>query len=267
MSFAKAKRRLFEIMEMASPGDVPSRVFDVSISALIFLNVVSVILETVKSLSVKYNEYFWEFEVFSVVIFTIEYILRLWSCNSSRRYKGVIVGRIRFALTPLAIVDLLAILPFYLPMLIPIDLRFLRALRFFRLFRIFKVGRYSRAFRTFGNVFKEKKEELFVAIFTVLILLVIASSLMYFVENEAQPNVFSSIPSAMWWGVATLTTVGYGDVYPVTPMGKFLGAIIALLGIGIFALPAGILASGFSEEISKRENREKICPHCGKRID
>jgi len=103
--------------------------------------------------------------------------------------------------------------------------------------------------------------------FIVLILLIIASSLMYFVEKDAQPEVFSSIPAAMWWGVATLTTVGYGDVYPVTTIGKLLGAIISLLGIGMFALPAGILASGFAEEIQKRRKGRRVCPHCGKDID
>jgi len=129
------------------------------------------------------------------------------------------------------------------------------------------MGRYSEALKTFGIVLKRRKEELLMAVFSVLILLVIASSLMYFVENEAQPEAFSSIPVAMWWGVVTLTTVGYGDVYPITAAGKLLGAIMALLGIGMFALPAGILASGFAEEIQRRQKKRRICPHCGKDID
>jgi voltage-gated potassium channel len=161
----------------------------------------------------------------------------------------------------------MAILPFYLPMIITLDLRFIRAVRLFRLVRIFKMGRYSESLRLLENVFKEKKEALLITIFMVFILLVIASSLMYFVENEAQPEVFSSILKAMWWGVATLTTVGYGDIYPVTLIGKILGGAIAILGIGMFALPAGILGSGFVEQIQRTRSKSRVCPHCGKDID
>lgn len=263
----KIKKRIFEILEIASPGDLVSRLFDIFIMILISLNVVAVILETVESLSFKYSSFFRIFEILSVSIFTIEYLLRLWTCTINNKFNSPIKGRIKFAMTPLAIVDLLAILPFYLPMIIPLDLRFIRVLRLFRLFRLFKMERYSEALKILGNTLKEKREELLLAFFSVLILLVIASSLMYFVENEAQPEVFSSIPAAMWWGIATLTTVGYGDVYPITPIGKLLGGIIALLGIGIFALPAGILASGFAGEILRNQEKGRICPHCGKDID
>ena len=263
----KLKNRLFEMLEIVSANDLYSRLFDIFIMTLISLNIIAVVLETVESLSSRYVSFFWIFEVFSVSVFTIEYLLRLWTCTADKRFKGSIKGRIRFAVRPLPLVDLLAILPFYLPMVIPFDLRFIRALRLFRVFRFFKMGRYYKAWKMFGYVLKEKKEELVISVFTVLILLVIASSLMYFVENEAQPESFSSIPAAMWWGVATLTTVGYGDVYPITPIGKLLGAIISLLGIGMFALPAGILASGFTDAIRRSQEKRRICPHCGKDID
>lgn len=264
--YQRVKKRTFEILDIASAGDLSSKIFDVFIMTLISLNVIAVILETVEGLSSQYILYFKIFEVFSVVVFTIEYYLRLWSCTADKRFERPVMGRIRFAWTPLALVDLMAILPFYLPMIFPIDLRFIRAVRLFRLFRLFKLGRYSNSLKTLGNVFKAKKEELIITIFAVSILLVFTSSLIYFVEREAQPQAFSSIPSAMWWGVATLTTVGYGDIYPITPIGKFFGAIIAILGIGMFALPAGILASGFAEEMQRRRKR-RICPHCGKDID
>ncbi len=263
----KVKNRLYEILEIASADDLPSRLFDIFIMTLISLNVIVVILETVESFSSQYMLFFWIFEIFSVSVFTIEYLLRLWTCTTNNRFRSPIKGRIRFAVTPLALVDLMAILPFYLPMIIPLDLRFIRALRLFRLFRLFKMGRYSEALKTLGNVFKEKKEELLITVFSVIILLVVSSSLMYFVENAAQPEAFSSIPAAMWWGITTLTTVGYGDVHPITPIGKLLGAIIALLGIGMFALPTGILASGFAEEIQRRQGKRRICPHCGNDID
>jgi len=268
MLYQKIKRRTFEIIEKASPGDLPSKIFDIFIMLLISSNVIAVILETVKNLSARYIFLFRGFEFFSVIVFTAEYGLRLWSCTIDTKFNRPFLGRIRFATTPLVLVDLMAILPFYLPMVFHVDLRFIRVVRLFRLFRIFKLGRYSESMKTFGNVLRAKKEELFITMFVVFILLIIASSLMYFIENTAQPEVFSSIPAAMWWGVATLTTVGYGDVYPITPLGKVLGAIIAILGIGMFALPAGILGSGFIEEIQKKQRRQdiKICPHCGKNI-
>jgi voltage-gated potassium channel len=255
----KIKRRFYEILEVASPGDKPSRIFDIFIISLIFLNVVAIILETIEKLSLQFSAFFRIFEIFSVIIFTIEYVSRVWSSTENPKHKKPIAGRVRFILTPLALVDLFAILPFYLPMFIPFDLRFLRAIRLIRIFRLFKMGRYSESMKLFGKVFKAKKEELFIAVFAVFILLTISSSLLYYVEHDAQPQAFSSIPSAMWWGVATLATVGYGDVYPITPLGKFFGAIISLLGIGMFALPAGILSAGFVEEIRKRRESVKTC--------
>ncbi len=246
---------------------MPSKSFSIFILTLISLNVIAIVLETVESLSSRYALFFRTFDVFSVSIFTIEYLLRLWSCTSSDRFKAPIKGRLRFAVTPLALVDLLAILPFYLPMILPFDLRFIRAVRLFRLSRLFKMGRYSNAFQTFGNVLREKRGELLVTVFVATILLFITASLMYYAENEVQPEAFSSIPAAMWWGVITLTTVGYGDVYPITTMGKMLGMIVAVLGIGMFALPAGILGSGFVEAFQRMQKKQRICPHCGKDID
>jgi len=272
----RVKRRLFEILEVASADDLQSRSFDIFIITLIILNVIAVILETVKNLYLQFMLFFAIFELFSVAIFTIEYILRLWVCTIDDKFKSSsssffnIKGRIRFAITQLAIIDLIAILPFFLSMIIPYayDLRFVRALRLFRMFRLLKLVRYSNALKTLSNVFKEKKEELFITLLSIVIILIFASSLMYFIEGKAQPEAFGSIPLSMWWGIVTLTTVGYGDVYPITPLGRFLGAIIALLGIGLFALPAGILASGFAEEIQRRRKRRiRVCPHCGKDID
>jgi len=262
----RIKKRVFEIVQVAAEDDLGSKVFDIFVMTLIALNVVAVILETVESLSAQYERLFHMFEIFSVVLFTIEYGLRVWTCNCDERFARPIQGRLRFILTPLALVDLMAILPFYLPMFISLDLRFLRAIRLLRVFRLLKMGRYSNALKTMGDVFRGKKEDLVIMVSAVLVLLVIASSLMYSVENEAQPDAFSSIPAAMWWAVSALTTVGYGDVCPVTTVGKVLGAVISVLGIGLFALPAGILASGFSEEIAKRRGNRTLCPHCGKPI-
>jgi len=257
------KSKVYEILDATVIETKLERNLNIYLMGLIFLNVLAVILETEEALFLRYRSYFHWFEVISVVIFSLEYLLRLWSWTENKKYKQPFLGRIKYTFTPMALIDLLAILPFYLPMFIPVDLRFLRALRLFRIFRILKVSRYVKSLRTIKNVFVEKKEELMITIFSVLILLVFSSSLMYFVEREAQPDKFTSIPAAMWWGMATLTTIGYGDMYPITTLGRFLGGLIAFLGIGLFALPAGILASGFASEIQKKNQKEKKCPHCG----
>lgn len=262
------KRRIFETIDVSPDEHLTSTVFDVFILAMILLNVAAVVLETEEELVAGYAVYFDTFEDFSLVVFTIEYILRLWTCNLLKAFQSPFTGRLRYAITPMALIDLLAILPFLLPrlFLVDLDLRFIRILRLFRLLRLLKLGRYSESLRVLGNVIKARKEDLAIAGMVVAIVLVFASSIMYLVENEAQPKAFSSILSSMWWGVATLTTVGYGDIYPVTPLGKALGAVIAVSGVGLFALPAGILASGFASEL-QRNSQETICPHCGKDIN
>lgn len=260
------KALLISVFFSVDPENRPSRFFNIGMLILISLNVIAVILATVNSIYLRHKVFFDAFEVFSVIVFTIEYVLRLWLCTSQRGFEPSVSGRIKFALQPLQLIDLIAILPFFLPV-VGLDLRFVRAVRLFRLFRLFKIGRYSQSLRTISNVLKSKKEELWITVFTGFILLIFASSLMYIVENNAQPDKFKSIPDAMWWGAATLTTVGYGDIYPVTILGKILGSIIAMLGIGLFALPAGIVASGFASEIQKNKREKKICPHCGKEIN
>ncbi len=268
--YERLKHRVYEIVECPPRADGARTAFDYFdffIMALIVVNVVAVMLETVQTIASPYEPYFRAFEIFSVIVFTTEYALRLWACTCDPRYAGAIKGRIRFALSPMAIIDLLAILPFYLEFA-ALDLRFVRSLRLFRLFRVFKLARYSASMRTLVRVLDSKKEELFITLFVVLVMLVFSSSAMYYAENEAQPDKFDSIPSSLWWGVATLTTVGYGDVFPITPLGKLLGGLIAVLGVGIFALPTGILASGFAEEIQRNKKRERaLCPHCGHDIN
>jgi len=262
----KIKKKVYALVEVVSHEDLVTRkfdAFDIFIIVLIVLNILAVILETVKSIHDLFPHLFRYFETFSVIVFTIEYALRVWTCTVNEKYKNPISGRIRFVLTPLALVDLLAFLPFYIPMVIPFDLRFLRAFRLLRLIRVLKIGRYSEAVKLFGRVLNAKKAELFTAIFVIFVLLIISSSLLYYVEHEAQPDKFKNIPEAMWWGVVTLTTVGYGDIYPITPVGKFFASVISLLGIGLFAMPAGILSAGFVEEIKTKKMTRDKCPRCG----
>ncbi|MFY0601771.1 MAG: ion transporter [Cyclobacteriaceae bacterium] len=246
------KRRIFETLEKGEGDDRLSKRFDIFIMSMILLNVAAVILETVENIHNEFIEVFYYFEIVSIIIFSIEYLGRLWTCTYFEKYKHPFWGRIKFIFSFAGLIDLLAILPFYLPLVFAMDGRFLRMLRLFRVLRIFKMGRYSTAFNLIVKVVSKRKEELLITLTIVLVMLILASSMMYYIEHEAQPDNFSSIPETMWWGVATLTTVGYGDVYPVTGFGKVLGAFIAILGVGIFALPAGIIAAGFESEISKR---------------
>ena len=262
------RRRAHEILEAVLPEDRTARIVGTSLVVLIVLNTVALSLETVKPVKAAIPGLFFGIEVFSVAVFSVEYLLRLWSCVESPRYAPPVLGRLRFVLSPMALVDLLSVLPFFFQFdAREFDLRFGRMLRVFRILRLFKLGRYSDALRTFGRVFRSRKEELVVTLTVLLFLLVIAASLMFYAEGDAQPDVFSSIPAAMWWAVVTLTSVGYGDVYPKTDLGHILGGIIAVCGIGMFALPAGILGGAFVEEIQSRRKQQRKCPHCGKDVD
>ena len=259
------KQRIFDVLHDDEVEDPIERYFNTFMLIVIFLSVVSVILETEESLFTLYSVFFRTFEVITVILFTIEYALRIWTCTMDPRYRSPIIGRLKWAFTPMAIIDLVAILPFYIPSS-GLDLRFLRAVRLVRLFRVLKMAHYSQSLKTLTNVLKAKKAELLITLFAGVILLILASSLMYFIEREAQPEAFNSIPSSMWWGVATLTTIGYGDIYPKTALGKLLGSVIAMLGIGLFALPAGIIASGFSAELQNKSKSTVVCPRCGEVI-
>ena len=257
MAKSRLKKSILKVINKAEGTDSVSRNFDLFIMTLIVLNVIAVITETVESIYTAYETYFVAFELFSVVVFSIEYIIRVWACTNNNRYSSPVWGRIKYVFSLEALIDLLAILPFYLPLLLPINALFLRILRLFRLLRIFKLGRYSTAFQMVTLAIKKRKDELLIVLLLVMVLLILSSSLMYYIEHEVQPEVFTSIPATMWWAVATLTTVGYGDVYPITPLGKILGAVIAILGIGIFALPAGIIASSFESEMSDTKERKE----------
>jgi len=262
------KQRIFQILEKAEDGDRLSRIFDIFILILILMNVLAVILASFPDFSFNHSRLLDIFEIISVTIFTIEIVLRFYT--SSLKYPEYSKAKafFKYAFSVMALIDLFAILPFYLPLIIPIDLRFIRILRITRILRILKVNRYSSSLDLIGRVLNKKKYELFITLFITSLLLLLASSIMYYLENGAQPDSFPNIIASFWWAIATLTTVGYGDVYPVTVLGKIVSGIIALLGIGIVALPTGIISSGFMEILDeenedKRSPDIKYCPHCG----
>ncbi|ACL15560.1 potassium channel family protein [Methanosphaerula palustris] len=261
------KESVYDILDYDPECGLVEKIVTIGLIILIITNVIAVILQTEPGIGTEYATFFNVFEVFSVGIFTIEYLLRLWSITVDLRYREPVRGRLRFMVTPFALIDVLAVLPFYVPFFLPVDLRTLRLFRLLRVLRLFKTGRYSQAFDIFIRVFRNKQAELLVTVAVALVLLIISSSLMYSVEHDVQPDKFPSIIGTMWWAMATLTTIGYGDVTPITPLGKLLSGCIAVLGIALFGLPAGIFASGFMEEIQRKTQHPVICPHCGKLID
>ena len=262
----RLKLRIHDILVDTHDDELVDKIVAALLMVLILVNVAAVVLETVEDLNQRYASVFFAIEVFSVAVFSVEYLLRLWIAPLDPRYAGRF-GRLRYAISPMALVDLLAIAPAILPMLFAMDLRVIRLLRVFRLFRLLKMHRYVESLDKLDDVVLSKKEDLIVTTVMISTLLIFSASLMYLVENDAQPDKFPDIPSALWWGIATLTTVGYGDVFPITPVGKILGGVIAFLGIGIFALPTGILASGFAEQLQKRRAKpQAVCPHCGREV-
>lgn len=266
MRLDRLKYRVYTLLEHTPNHDQAAQSVHSLILIIICLNVLAVILESEKSLRRGFRGHLVQFDRISLILFTVEFLLRLWSCTADPRRKHPVFGRLRFITSPFGIIDLLAIAPFYLPMIFGFDLRVIRLIRLFRTFRIFKIGRYSEAMQTLARVIRSRKEELYVSLCLVALLLVISSSVVYCAEREAQPQVFSSIPKTMWWSIATLTTIGYGDMYPVTPMGRTAGAVTALFGIALFALPTAILGSGFLEELQRKREKMSVCPHCGKAI-
>ena len=257
----RVRRRAYEILQVAAPGDRASAAFDVAMIALIVLNIIAVVLETVEPIYAAAPAVFRLIEVVSIAGFSVEYVLRLWSGVEEPGYSSALRGRLRFAARPLMLVEFLAVAPSLAPFR-GFDLRAFRVLRVFRLLRVAKLTRYTDALQSIHRAIAEKKEELVSTLSFMLVLVLVSASALYFAERDVQPDAFGSIPAAMWWGVATLTTVGYGDAYPVTLIGKMLGGVIAVLGIGMVALPTGILGAGFVEQLERRK-AQRSCPHCG----
>jgi voltage-gated potassium channel len=230
---------------------------DGCILLLIVLNVLAVVLGTVDEFYKPYKAWFDGFEVFSIVFFSVEYLIRMGFCVADPKYQHPVKGRLAYAFTPLALVDLFAFLPFYIPFLIPFDLRFIRAIRLLRVFRVLKIAHYSKSLHLITEVFYWRRRELSITFLMGGIVLLILSCLMFFAEHDAQSAVFSNIPATIEWCVLNLSNMGGQNAYPVTAFGKIVGVLLAFFGIGLFALPAGILGSGFVEEIRK-EHMDKL---------
>ncbi|MBR1584350.1 MAG: ion transporter [Clostridia bacterium] len=266
------KENIFDIVSKDDGDNRASRVFDLLIMGLIVLSVVTIVLESFDDLNTRYRALFSAFESFTVAIFTVEYALRIWTADLL--YPNEKHPRLKYVFSFLAIIDLMAILPFYLPFL-SADFRFLRMvrlLRLFRLFRVFKMGRYLEALQTVMQVIRASASRLVIAVVLCFFVMLFSAIIMYTVENPVQPEQFPNVIASLWWAICTLTTVGYGDVYPITAVGRFFAALISLVGIGIIAIPTGIIAAGFTTAIDQRndtraaDDPKPYCPYCGHRI-
>lgn len=264
--YSRIKNIVYEVLNSTKPESTSGKFFNHFFIWLVTLNILAVVLESVPSLS-TYEIYFNYLNVFSVIVFSIEYIARLWAITSSKEFSDPIKGRVRYAFTFLALIDLIVIIPFYLPF-IGIDLRHARIVRLIRALRFFKQTRYFKAFKIIKTVLIQNKEALIITLSLMVVIIFLSGSMIYFFEYEHQPKAFSSIPESMWWSICTLTTVGYGDIYPISPMGKVVGSITAIMGIVFFAIPTAIFGAGFINALREQyPPHQKGCPHCGKFLE
>ncbi|QCK88022.1 cyclic nucleotide-binding domain-containing protein [Phreatobacter aquaticus] len=252
MDKAHWRRRTYEILDQGMVGDRVAVLVHRTLVFLILVNVTAVVLESVPSLRLHYAVAFTAIEAFSVAVFTLEYAARLWSSVEHVPLAGRAPWRARLAalVSPSLLIDLLAIMPFYLALVVPADLRVILLLR---LLRFFKLARYSPGLSSLADAFWSERRALVACLVIFLGALIVAASAMHLVEHEAQPEKFGSIPETMWWAAITLTTVGYGDVYPVTPLGKLVATITAMFGLVMLALPGGIIATAFTREIQRHD--------------
>jgi voltage-gated potassium channel len=258
--------RIYNVIRDDDKNDLVSNIIDAVIVIAISINVLIILLDTFSSIHEKYKYIFDRIELILTVFFAGEYLIRVWTSvyiyHDLDKYKA----RIRYIFSFKGLIDFIALIPFFIQIIINIDFDFLRIIRLFRILGILKINRYTNSLLNVGKVIKSKSIQLISSMFVVSVLILFSSVLMYYIENEAQPDKFDNAFSGVWWSIATLTTVGYGDIYPITVLGKILGVIIAFLGIGLVAVPTGIISAGFIEQMNESKEVKKYCPYCGKRL-
>lgn len=262
------KKRIFTLIQVGSIDDIPSRTYDIALILAVVINIFIAVFETFPQ-SHQYLDILQVLEGITVVFFTIDYFLRIWT--ATYLYKGVTTARARmkFIFSWAGIVDFFSCVPYYLPFFFPSGAVALRMFRIIRILRIFRIHHYSDPLKVIGRVLKKKKGQLMSSIFIVLILMIAASLMMYSLEHKAQPEVFDNAFSGFWWAINTLLTVGYGDIVPITFAGKLCGAIMTFLGVGMVAIPTGILSAGFVEQMTPKpkEKEPHYCPNCGHKLN
>lgn len=249
-SVAKKKKRIFDIIQIGNRKDMPSTAFDIFIVVVILVNLFITIFDTFDE-SAPYADILDRLELITIIIFTVEYILRVWTAEYLYPKKDFWKAKLKFIFSFNGIVDLLTFFPYYLPFFFPAGVVAFRMLRVVRIFRLFRINSQYDAFNVILNVLNEKKNQLVSSIFLIVMLMIASSLCMYSIEHNAQPEAFKNAFSGIWWSVSTLLTVGYGDIYPITTLGKFMAIVIAFLGVGMVAIPTGIISAGFVEHYSK----------------
>jgi len=249
------RRKIFDIIRTDSGETVLDYVFHVTITVLILISAIIVFVGTF-DVSPATMRVLDGIEAFASIVFTVEYLLRILTADFLYPEKGAFRSRVRFLVSPMAVIDLVAILPFWLPMFLPCSMLALRLFRLSRLLRLIKLDRYFYGLRTVGFVLHEKRFELLGSVFFIFLMMLVSSLLMYAIEHGAQPKVFRNAFSGLWWAIATLTTVGYGDIYPVTVLGRILASLIAFAGVAVLAVPTGIITAGLSEQLRRDDKTE-----------
>jgi voltage-gated potassium channel len=239
------RNKVFNLFDADHKRRFSEKLVNYIISILILLNVISIILDSVSWIQCNYGKYLEGFEHFVVFVFSIEYMIRLWTIVENEKYSGK-YGRLKYIFSPMALIDIISILPYYLDVVF--NFSFIRIIRLIRLIRVFKLERYSKGLRKIIHILREKKDELTTTFCISLFIIIISACFIYLAEKDAQPDKFSSIPESMYWSVVTLTTIGYGDVYPITVIGRLFTCVIALVGIALIAFPTAIITSGFFED-------------------
>lgn len=255
-----ARQYLFHILHRPTPTSLAGRYVNYFLTLVILVNCLAVALETVPAIYQPHQSLFYWLEAVSTGLFVVEYLARIWVCVEQTRFSRPVAGRIRYALNPLPVLDLIVIATYWAP----VDLRFLRIFRLSRLLRVLNLDEFDRSLQAVSKAIGRRRHLLVVAVAAMLTVAYCFAALLYMVEHTVQPDKFSSIPETLWWAIVTLTTIGYGDMTPITPLGKFLAGGIAIVGIGVFALPSAIVTASI---LDAGTDKSPHCPHCGKTIE
>lgn len=265
------RARLFAILHRPDPGNPWARRVNYVLVALIVLNALSVALESVADIAQPWRDEFRALEIGSTALFAVEYLARLWVCVEQQRLRHPVWGRLRYALQPLPLLDLIVVVTFFSAW----DLRFLRVMRLVRLLKVLRLYEFEAALDRLAVSLRRRRQLLWVSVALMLVCVYASSALLYQAEHRAQPQVFTSIPATFWWACETFTTIGYGDMAPVTPLGRWFVGLVAVFGIGVFALPTAIVTAAIIESSAPHEpgtdhahkaadgHDPAVCPTCG----
>lgn len=251
MTLEQRKKRIFEIIEVGAPGDYTSRIYDFTGALAIVVNLVVTVLYTFEVIRLQHGCLLMGLERATVLFFAVDYVLRVWTAKHLRPDQSEGRARWKYSTSFTGLVDLFSFLPDFLPVFFPAGTVAIRMIRLVRIFRLFRINRYFDSLNVIAAVISSKRQQLISSVYIILVLMMAASLCMYSIEHEAQPDVFTNAFSGIWWTVSTVFTVGYGDIYPVTLLGQLVGIVITFLGVGIVAIPTGIISAGFVEQYSR----------------